>query len=166
MNKKCKHSGPKGMCPYDAIDSSVFCRKHTNEKDRIMSYELNNPEIRAAFQKQHSSEQLRSLSQEVALLRAMLQRRLNMVKSEAEEIDVWNQLTPAFNTIDKLVNSLQKLELETSIVLSKETATKLAQDIVAIITDELRDVEDRDTIVDRIAVRIAQTIVEARNARE
>lgn len=166
MCPKCQHSGPAGMCHYDALDGSDYCRRHGDEPARIRGYQLTDPELRSTFEQMSASTELRSLKEDVALLRALLVSRVNYARNEAEKIQAIQNVAPMFATVDKLVNSLDKLERRTGEVLEKAAATKLVGDILNILMDELNGVENRDTIVDRVAKRIAQVIAEARNVEE
>lgn len=160
---RCHHSGPRGQCPYQAIDSSHYCEKHTNEERRIMNYRIDDPELRERLS-HHGALSIETVRDEVALMRALMEERINLAKTPAEKIAAFNVVTPAINALDKLVNSIQKLELNASLSLEKGAARKLAEDIGKILIEELRDVPDRDNIIDRVSRRIAEAVMAARNS--
>ena len=163
---RCHHSGRRGQCPYQAIDSSAFCEKHTKEADRIMNYRLNDPDLRERLEHHGAAECIEIVRNEVVLLRALIEDRLNLAKTEAERIAAFNVVHPALNTLEKLVTSIQKLEHNASLSLEKGAAKKLAEDIGKILIEELNDVPDRDNIIDRVSRRIADAVMAARNSRE
>lgn len=163
MSRRCKHSGQRGQCHSAAIDCSDFCERHSSESDRIMSYQLSDPDLKGRFEHHSRSECLQTLRDEVVLLRSLVNQRLDLAKTDAEKISAFAVVHPALSTLDKLVNSLSKLERQTAVVLDKAAAQRLAVDIGKILIDELNDVNDRDAIIDRVSKRIAQAIMDARN---
>lgn len=163
---RCTHSGPRGQCHKQSIDCSQFCETHSRESDRIMKYDLNDPDLRAKFESNSREGMLTSVAEEVALLGAMINRRLNFAKNEAESIVAYNAAHQMMSTFDKLVNTLAKLEKQTSSVLEKSAANRLAYDIGKILLEELKDIQDKDSIIDRVAKRIAEAVMNATNVAE
>lgn len=160
---RCNHSGPRGQCHKQSIDCSIFCETHSRESDRIMAYDLTNPELRASYEKNSQSGTLASIREEVALLRSMINRRVNFARNAAEEIVAFQAAERMMGTFDKLVNTLVKLERQSSAVLDKAAANKLAVDIGKILVAELSGVPDKDSVIDRVAGRIAQAVMAATN---
>lgn len=163
MSNRCKHSGPRGQCPQSALDGSSYCERHTSEADRVRGYLLADPELRERFEHHSRSECLDTLREEVVLLRALINQRLDLAATPAEKVSAFAVVHPALSTLDKLVNSLSKLERSTAVVLEKEAIQRLGQSIVKILIEELNDVPGRDSIIDKISSRIAKAIIEARN---
>ncbi len=128
-----------------------------------MSYKLYDPELRSRFEEMKASADLRTLKQDVALLRTVLEQRLNFARNEAEKIAAIQSVAPMFGTLDKLVGSLDKLERRSGEVLEKDAVQKLVLDIVNVLAFELDGVPGRDGIVDRVARRMADVIAKARN---
>lgn len=128
-----------------------------------MSYKFYDGELQSRFEEMKASTDLRTLKQDVALLRAILEQRLNFARNDSERISAFNSVAPMFGTLDKLVNSLDKLERRSGEVLEKEAVQKLVSDIVNVLAFELEGVPDRDGIVDRVARRMADVIAKARN---
>ena len=136
---------------------------HTREADRLRGYRLNDPDLKERFDYHSREGMLGSLRQEVTLLRSMIEQRLDLARTEADKVAAFNVVTPAINSLDKLVNSIVKLERTTNMVLEKDAAKNLAEGIVQVLTEELRG---QDTIIDRIAKKIAGLVAEAHNARD
>lgn len=63
----------------------------------------------------------------------------------------------------KCVETLQKLERQNNIVLSKEAIMKLRKDIIDILVSELEHLPNFESIVDGIARKLAEAIANARN---
>lgn len=160
---RCQHSGPNGQCSRPAVDGSEFCLQHSKESDRIRGYRLADESLRERFNQMKSENGLETVRDEVRLLRAMIEERTNMARTEAEKIVAFQVIHPAISTLNKLVESLSKLERQTNAVLSKEALNKLCEGIAQILIEELKEVDGYTEIVDRVAARISDAIAEARN---
>jgi len=160
---RCKHTGTRRQCQFQAIEGSVYCAKHSNEADRVKGYKLQDPELRARFEELGREDSLDTIKQEVLLLRILIEDRLNFCKNAAERTTALQGVTSALATIDKLVNSLCRLQRVSSLTLDKPALSRLSTRIIEILLENLGDLPDRDEIVDRVAAEIAQAIVDARN---
>ena len=163
MSEQCSRSTPSGMCNQPSCDGSDFCQKHSKESDRVRSYQLSSPELRARFSHHADSDSIETVRDEVILLRSLINDRLNLARNEAERIVAFREIHPAIATLNKLVESLCKLEKSTHLVLGKEALNRLGDEIVNILIEELSLVDGYTDIVDRVAGRIATVISEARN---
>lgn len=158
----CLHSAKNGSCPHKPVEGSLFCAQHTNQDDRIAEYLVEDPTLGGEYDRQGRGNLL-SLRSEVTLLKAMVGRRLNFAKTEAEQIVAFNQVSSWMITIDKLVNSLHKLEKETSEVLTRDTLMKVARQFIAIISEEIKQLPGYEDAIDRIAPRLVGVVATAAN---
>jgi len=158
----CLHSGPSGSCPRQVVTGSLFCDRHTDEAERVRNYLIEDAKLREGFDRQQRAD-LYSLREEVTLLRTMINDRLNMAKSDAERIVAYREISTWIGTVDKLVNSVNKLDKETSQVLSKETLMSVAAAIVKVISEEIKKLPGHEQVIDAVATRIVPLIEEASN---
>lgn len=129
----------------------------------MKGYRISNPELRARFE-HHEKASLDSVRIEIAMLRAMIEDRLEMVgDNQAEKIAAFQSVTPTLVNLVKCVETLSKLERQNSVVLGKEALANLGKEIIKVITEELEGVPNHDSIVDSVASRIATAIAETRN---
>lgn len=135
--------------------------KHSNEKDRIKGYMITNPDLKLRFD--HHAGSVETVRQEIRLLRALVDDRLELARTEADRINAFQVVHPALATINKLVESLGKLERQTNLVLEKDALKGLAEGIGKILVEELGNIDSSGEIVDRVASRIATLIAEAHN---
>lgn len=163
MRKRCQHTGPLGPCNQFAIDESDYCERHSKEKQRKVNYLLTDPELRKKYAHHSRAENLETIRQEVVLLRALINERLNLARTDAEKISAFNVIHPALSTLNKMVESLSKLERSSGVVLEKEAIRNLGNQIIDILIDELKDIPNRDSVIDRIAHKIAKAIADAQN---
>lgn len=163
MSQRCQHSGPKGQCNHQTVDGSEFCLRHSDESARLRGYYLSDTGLRERFDHMAGSECLGTVRDEVILLRALINERLDLARTEADKIVAFQTIHPALSTLNKLVESLSKLELQTDVVLAKTALTELSDDIVTILIEELSALPNYTDIVDRVAQRISDKIAESRN---
>lgn len=163
---KCLKSSGNGSCPLDAVEGSLFCQKHSNEISLQRNYLLEDAKLAGSMERQQGSNMLYSLREEVMLLRAMVQDRLNMAKSDAERMMAYQQIGSWIGTIEKLVVSLNKLEKETSEVLTRATLIQVGQQLVSIIAEEISHLPNHEMVIDAIANRVVPVIEEAANVKE
>lgn len=161
----CLKSGKNGSCPRLAVEGSLFCERHTNESDRVQTYLIEDAALRASFERQ-SHANLYSLREEVCLIRAMINDRLNICRCEAERLVAYREIGTWIGTVDKLVNSLNKLEKETSQILTKETLLTIGAALVTVISEELKKIEGHEKVIDAISVRIIPLLENATNKNE
>ncbi len=163
MSQQCAKTGPRGQCNQPTVDGSGFCKKHSDESQRIRSYRLSDPDTRERFDHFADSAALETVRDEIVLLRVLIEERRNLAKTEADRINAFSVIHPALSTLNKLVESLSKLEKQADLVLGREALEKLGDDIVTILIEELSNVEGYTEIVDRVASRLAKSIADARN---
>jgi hypothetical protein len=145
------------------VDGSDFCARHSNEADRVRGYRLSNPELRERVEQHAGEASLESVRNEIILLRALIEDRLEMASTKAERLAAFQSVTPTLVNVVKCCETLAKLERQNSVVLGKEALMGLGKQIIHILSEELDGVPGYDSVVDRIAARIAKTIAESRN---
>ena len=162
MNK-CLHSSTNGSCPLDAIEGSLFCKKHSDDAQLRRNYLLEDKKLRDALEGKLASSALMSIREELALLRVMIEDRLNLAKTDADKLVAYNQITTWIALTDKLTNSVNRLEKEADQVLSKEALMGVAQAIIGLLSEEIKKVDGYEDVIDAVCVRIVPVIEEASN---
>ena len=94
----------------------------------------------------------------------MLERRLNLVSTDAEFISAFPQVEKFLKTLADLKKSSFFLEQKSGAMLSRSAAFGLFQEIIKIIVDELDGISDYEQIVDRIIARVGPAIQHAGNS--
>ena len=163
---QCEYLSSFGQCPKTAIPNDHFCEDHTSRDNmrKCGVYLLANRFLGDAAVRHAESDQIKSLVGEIAILRALLERRLNSIENEAEAVSMGAGIKDTMLAIDKLVNSWHAMDVKLGNVLSKQALLKLAQDIIEIITKEIRPFENKSVTtsdVDEAIENIADAIVEA-----
>lgn len=131
----------------------------------MRKYRIDDPTLNERYG-YHSAddESLKTIAEEIRLLRAMIEDRLaQATNSVAERQAAFSIVTPWLAKVAQLVETLSKLEKQSSALVGKAALQKLGGEIVKILIDELNDIPGRDTVIDTIAGRIADAIAEAKN---
>jgi len=121
-------------------------------------YHLQNHDRRVRHATLSDHDELRSIREEVALARMVLEERLNSIRTDADLIAATGPVNTLLLTVEKLTSSCLKLDTTVGNLLAKPVLLKMASDIVSIILDELADLPGHEVIVDRISTRIIETM--------
>jgi len=123
---------------------------------------LSNHEIAHAAGRHSTSEQIKSLREEIALCRALVERRLNMVEegNSADFLAACGQVNTLLLTIEKLVSSCHRLETSLGVLLSKAAVLDLAREIVGVLVNELQGIDNFEEVIDRISEQILALMTE------
>lgn len=159
---KCTRSGPNGSCPLDAVEGSLFCEKHSNEAALRSNYVLADAKLAEKLSSK-PGDVIYSLRDEVTLMRAMIEDRLNMAKSDAEKLVAYNQVAAWIGTVDKLVNSLNRLEKEVNSTLTKDALFEVARKLIQVIVEEVQHLPGHENVIDAISHRVVPVIEDASN---
>jgi len=124
----------------------------------LRAYILTNPEISEGAGRHSQVEELKSLREEIALARAMIEKRLNLVESNADFLNACGTVNTYLLTLERLITSCHRLEVNLGNLLSKAAILDLAKEIVSILMDELQEVPNYEEIVDQISERIVAVI--------
>lgn len=116
----------------------------------MAQYRLTNPELLEAFD-HHSSGIVASLKSEIILLRSLLEDRLNLAETPAERMSAFPVITMALGTLAKMIDTLQKVEVQAGRLLSLEQVEKFTESVIEAIVAEL---PDNPELIDRIVSRI------------
>ena len=156
---RCQGIFKHGQCPYKQIEGSKFCPMHggavqvnaTNRENKRM-YQL------AKWRDQHDafvdSDQVKSLREEIGILRIVMQETLNMCQTSADILMYSSKLSDLAVKLEKLVSSCHRLEASTGILLDKTAALHLASIIVRIIGEHVTD----ENVIDKISEEIVHAI--------
>jgi|SRR5579872_2115585 len=165
---RCKQSVGQRQCSEVSVPGSEFCRIHSRGFDRTNEqstrlYLLAKADEQARLLKLADHEEIRSLREEIALARMLVERRWNLIRNDNDLIMACGSLNTLLLTIERLVKSAHSIEQNLGILLSKSAVMALGQNICRIIVEELDGIENYEGIVDSITHRILSTIASAKD---
>jgi len=155
-----------GQCQRPAMEGSRFCEVHEPDSEmlRLNQYIISKRYLGDAPQRHNEHSDVKSVRSEIALLRSLIERKLNMIDSDAEMANALPGLKDAFLAVEKLVSSCHTMETKLGQLLNKQALIQLAQKIVHIIDGNIPDtIENREEIVERIGNDIAEAVIEQTN---
>ena len=117
-------------------------------------YLLTKAQHRTRLAQLSEHEQIKSLRDEIALARMLIEERFNKVKDDSDLISAFGPINTALLTVERLVKSAHTIEQNLGTLLSKPTVLALGQSLSRIIVEELEGIENYEAIVDRINRRI------------
>ena len=163
---KCKIDN----CHHDSLPGTDRCKRHTDRKQRVRQYRLNNKDMEVRLDELTDVDHMASLEQEVALAQTMLEERLNAAGNDPAAIVAAHEATNrSLETICKLVQVMHKHNLATGEVLSKAALHKLMAEIIQSIATELEAFIDHPAYagtIDRIEQSIQEQIEAADNEED
>ena len=157
--RRCQHIIPRsGQCRNVAIEGCQYCSPHGGhvQERKIKALEMKNyrlSKFKARAEELSGSTQLSSLKDEVAILRILIEERINRCEGS---VDLLLQSGPLSDLIMKcgaLVEKCTKLEDKLGNLLDREKVTILAQTIVEVVSNYVSDDQ-----LDEIAESISKTL--------
>jgi hypothetical protein len=127
-------------------------------------YHLAEVDSRTRLAELSSHERIKSLREEIALVRILIERRFNLIRTDADLMTSCGTINSMMLTLEKLIKSCHALEQSLGELLSKQAVVRLGQSICEIVIEELQEIEGHEEIIDRIVGRLFPTINGAQNA--
>jgi hypothetical protein len=161
---RCEHTSSTGQCNSNAVEGGRFCPTHSRDPQVGLKrqYMLNKAKYRQRYSEFAESDDLRTLKDEISILRMVMEERLNMIGNDSDMLAACGQITSLAVTIERLVKSCHTLESRLGSLLAKPTLLGIANDIVQILLQELESQPDYELLVDRISEKILKVITEAK----
>jgi hypothetical protein len=161
---RCEHTTTTQQCTEQAVEGSRFCIKHSKNPQAGLKrqYMLNQAKYRQRYSDFADSNELRSLRDEISVMRMVFEERLNMVTNDSEMLASCGQIASLAVVIERLVKSCHQLESRLGTLLSKPSLLGIANEIVQILLQELSHLPGYEDLVDRISERIVQIITDAK----
>ena len=171
---RCQSTNSKGQCanlgiPLDNGTYAAFCQAHGGNqsqdahiKNSVRNYRLTVARFRTQLDEKAEAEGIKSLRDEIAILRICLEERLNTCKDAMDLILNSGAISDMVMKINVVVQSCHKLEGSMGQLLDKQAILQFAQVVIGIISSELEDSPERiNTIADNILKAVGQIAGEA-----
>lgn len=159
VEEQCTHVSAQGPCQHKVVDGTDRCPIHggnkilqKQERTNKRNYQL--AKWRNKVERFSDSEHLKSLTEEIGILRLLMEETLEGCKSELELLAQAPVISDLALKIEKLVSSCHKLDKSLGNFLDKGDLIHLGGKIAEIILDFIDD-DDR---IDMVMARIADVI--------
>lgn len=167
--RRCKGNTRDGQCGNLAETGSEYCaacggQDRSVEQDR-RQYFLTKAEYRKRMAQLSDHEDVKSLRDEIAIARMLIEERLNAVQDKNDLLASCGPLNQLLLTVERLVKSAHVLEQNLGLLMSKETAIRLAQRLGEIVIEVLREenIPHYEEIADEIFHRFTLCAKTAQN---
>lgn len=168
---RCKGANKDGQCWSRALDGSDYCLKCGRPADTTAAleeqrrqYHLTEARYRTRLAQLAEHSDVKSLRDEIALARLLVERRFELIKNDADLINACGQLNALLLTVDRLVKSAHSIEQSLGVLLARDTVLRLGQSICEILADELELVPGHEEIIERVTDRLINTISATNNS--
>jgi len=169
---RCDYILPSGQCRNEAVPPSRFCHKHsaTSAKSLLNQYRITNHLLGESLERHAAADQIKDLRAEMAIVRALVERRLNTIENDAEAVAAIPTVERAVLAVQKLAETIHKMDMALGNVLNKQTLVAIAHDIIAIIADGFDSIvgeevtrELADTTIESVGRQIVELIASKEN---
>lgn len=169
---QCEYVNSVGQCAHEAIAPGRFCEKHSAQSANtiINQYRIACSVLGDSPERHASDAEMKSVKGEIAIVRSLLESRLNMIQNDAELVSAMPLLKDYALAVEKLASSCHAMDVKLSNLLSKNVLLSLAQDMIGIIDSHIRELVDTqpsskeiDQIIESIGREIVEAIAEKEN---
>lgn len=144
-----------GQCINKAVTGGKFCMAHggnralqKQEKEKVRLYRLG--QFQARLEEMSDSSILKSLHEEVGLLRMLLETVINKCDTDVVLVTNSHVISDLVMKIEKVVISTSKLEKSMGQHLDKAAILQFASEVINVITEHIDDTEIINKIADGI----------------
>ena len=153
----CKH----GQCPFKAVEGGSVCQRHganrvelSRQNSELKNYYLT--KYRDKVARLSSQPELKSLRDEIGILRMMVESKLNNIEDDTDLMLQSAQISDLVERIRKLVESCDKIDFRMGQLLDKKYVDALVSGLVTVISEEMAEVDQ--AISERIITRILDAV--------
>jgi hypothetical protein len=165
--RRCKGATPMGQCEYLSIDGRDYCEIHGHCKDGSAPtkrlYLLNKAEARARLDEMADHEGVKSLREEISILRMTIEEQYNRINSDMDFQLRWPVVQSAIRDVHKLVKDCHVIEQNLGVLLARQSIIRLGQQVCQIILDRLEGIPNYEEIARQIIQDISGIITNANN---
>lgn len=152
---RCQAAGKIGQCSNLRIEGSKYCMMHggaivagREKKEAVRNYQLG--KWQARVEKHADSEIVKSLREEIGILRIMLETRFEQCEDAQDLLLQSGPISELVLKVEKLVTSCDKLEGRMGNLLDKQAILNFASQIIDVIANNIDD----EAIINKIADEI------------
>lgn len=151
--RRCKTAHRGQQCPYLAEENDEYCVRHAFhverkvEKANIRNYHLT--KFRARLEDKIASPKVKTLTEEVGILRLVLESVLEKVKDDFELILYSSKITELVTSIRSTLEVSMKIEEKANLTLDRGQVMVIASKIIDIISKNV-DEANVSTVAEQI----------------
>ena len=153
------------QCYNKSVPGTKYCAIHggVQAEQRLVKQGYKNYQLKkfqAKLDRMSDSSAIKSLKEEVGILRMILEERLNQITDETDLVLNSQFIADMVMKIEKVVSSMTKLDMQLGQMLDKQALLQMAAGLSTIITEELKDPILVETVINKIGDLITATFVD------
>ena len=157
--RRCKSNIKTGQCPFLAEEGCENCMMHGANKEIAKAEKIEQSNYNIAKWQKRINEKanapgVKSLREEVAMLRILMEEEWNMCNDEKELLMHSPRLSDLAKDIDKVLGSCHRIEQSSGQMLDKTLAMNFGAQVITIIGGYIKD----DDILDKIGNDILEAL--------
>jgi len=167
--RRCHGATRAGQCWNVSVEGTNLCELCSHGKlteANRHQYLLTDPKYQSRLMELSEAEEIKSLRDEVAIARMLIEARLNKIQTDADLLSACGAINSLLLTVEKLVSRSHILEQNLGQLYHKSTIVQLMQAFVQIVSEEVHDLVGGVEAKDRIVARIFEAARGARNAEQ
>lgn len=149
LHQMCEGSYGGVRCRQRKIANSRFCKAHT-KPEKMANLRVNTNVLFGRLSELSSSDNIKSLRDEIAILRLIIEGKLNLVKDATDLMLYSDDLRDLVDCLQRSLKTMNQIDISSGNMLDKSTILSYTEKILEIIANE---VSDHD-----VAIRIAEGI--------
>lgn len=170
--RRCRGATREGQCWHQATEGASLCPTCSPDGGAAVveanrrQYLLTDPRFQTRLAELSTADEIKSLRDEVAIARMLVEERLNKIKSDQDLYTACGAINALLLTIEKLVSRSHILEQNLGQLYHKSTIIQMMQVFVEIVDEEVRPLVGGVIAIDRIVERIYRYAQQARNTEQ
>ena len=149
--------GHNNPCLMKKVEGSDYCPKHGSpniENKKIRNYRLT--VFKGRLGQKMDSDAILSLREEIGIARIALEEVLNQCQTANDLLINQQHIVTLVTTIQRTVESCQKVEAKTGHLLSKSQLISFAQSVINIVSNHVPDSATQRLIADQIVATVEE----------
>jgi hypothetical protein len=142
--ERCYGNANGDQCNFKKVPGSNFCSMHggnkaliSEKKQAVNRYRLT--KWQAQVERFKSDSEIKSLRDEIGILRVLMEERLNHCQTNLDLILHSGPISDLVVKIEKLVRSCHEIDKDFGSLLDKQQVLNIADQMVTILNEELKD---------------------------
>lgn len=165
---RCQANGSRGQCMLKGVllptgERAKYCPIHGGigildqfKREKLRNYQLT--QFRAEVERHSDSSNIKSLTEELGILRMLLEQRLNSCKDNIDLLANSEAISILVDRISTLVEKCQKLDVALGQIIDKKVLSLYIEAIIGIIDEEVEDQDAKGRIADRLMTLLEQNL--------
>lgn len=168
---RCQGQSLDGQCWNEAAPGDNRCPHHGGSNKLIAKekrfYRLTKARFRDRLAETMDHEEVKSLREEIILTKILLEEIWNgYTDTPAEIMKSCGTMNGLMLTLERLIKTAHSTEQSLGLLLSKPALLLVAQQIITLLSEELRQYPGFEATIDRVATQMLDTIEHVSNTPE